>query len=96
MSIRKFDEEELKRFNECKTDEDYRGFVRDIGYELSEVELEEVCGGLSGTGTNAALQILSERLKGYADKAAGAISRDGFERYNRDDSARTNRAILKK
>ena len=69
MSIKKLDENQRAKFNQCRTQDDYRGFVKDLGYELSEADLDAVCGGLSDLNSDEAYMIMAERLDGAIAKS---------------------------
>ena len=71
MSIKKLGEDDLRKFRECKTEDDYRGFVSGLGLELSSEDLDSVCGGLAELESTEAFNALSKRL------GSSAIARDG-------------------
>ena len=72
MSMKKLSEELMSKFKKCKTDEDYKGFIREMGIDLSSEDLDSVCGGLSGLASEEALSALSERMNN-----AGYLTGDG-------------------
>lgn len=72
MSIKKLGEKELEKFYQCKTQDDYVGFVKEMGLQISDADLNAVCGGLADLGNEEALSTLSERLDGAIAKDAVA------------------------
>ena len=62
MSIKKLGEDDFIKFRQCKTEDDYRGFVRDLGLDLSAKDIAYACGGLALLETAEAFNTLAERI----------------------------------
>ena len=45
MDINKLTDEQKKKISECKTREDYISVANELGYELSDEQLEQIDGG---------------------------------------------------
>ena len=73
MSMKKLSEEMMSKFKKCKTDDDFKGFIREMGVNLSSDDLDSVCGGLSALASEEAMEALIDRMgkKGYTNADSG-------------------------
>jgi hypothetical protein len=63
IGILKINEEQKVILQSCRTDEDIKGFTKSLGVQLSEEDLDTVCGGLEAVEPENMQEELDRRMR---------------------------------